>query len=122
MTTERIRADEEGRATPIWPSKEATDECYDRCAATLVQHVTEDLEREEKGVKGPKHGLVFATHNAESVKRVLGTLKEKKLLEKGNGGELVVDEKIPSRVMFGQLLGTFVFFIAGCSAVRELHS
>lgn len=108
MTTEAQRAKEEGRETPIWPSKEETDRCYDECAERLVQRVKCDLEGEE----GRRVGLVFATHNVESVRKVLLGLREGELLKKGfesrptrSGELLVVDERLPGRLVFGQLLG-----------------
>ncbi|KAK0563533.1 proline dehydrogenase [Tilletia horrida] len=66
--------------SPVWPTKQHSDECYDACARLLVDEVANDWEAEraarEKNRKGSKTeeearkfrrtAVIFASHNLQS--------------------------------------------------------
>ncbi|KEI38199.1 uncharacterized protein L969DRAFT_88641 [Mixia osmundae IAM 14324] len=102
--TERARALAAGlKTSPVWDSKPETDACYDRCAAICVERVDHDLNT-ARGQWSPGIGILIATHNATSVKRMLTDLRARKLIMNA-GARLDVSEEVRGRICFAQLLG-----------------
>lgn len=80
LETERELAVSEKRDSPLWATKQETDDCYDRCAEKLIQNI-ENV------------GFVAGTHNEESVEKIIALMTQLKISK---------DDK---RVYFSQLYG-----------------
>lgn len=61
----------EGWGSPVWPTKELTDRCYDGCAVRLVQEIDEDVRQSVKRGTPPRLAVVFASHNTQSALKAL---------------------------------------------------
>lgn len=90
----------------MWPNKAATDACFEACSELILQEVVDSLEsrKSRKGRNGLYHSIVYATHNASSIKRSLEQMREKGLISDA-GRMLKVDPRIRGRVSYAQLLG-----------------
>ena len=89
----------------IWSTKTETDNCFDSCSAFLAEKVVGEILEGEAGAPGT--GVCFATHNAESTRKVLGRLRELGLARNTDDGRLEIDDRVRGRMTFAQLLGTF---------------
>jgi hypothetical protein len=78
-------AKSENRATPVWPTIAETHESFDKVANLLLENCE-------------SVGVMFATHNEDSVKKIISTMENKNIAKE--------------MVAFGQLLGM-------CDHVRE---
>ncbi len=78
VVQERALAEEQGKPSPIWGSLAETAASYDRVASLILGHLD-------------KCAVMFATHNEDTVKKIIAAIEEKKMDS--------------SRVAFGQLLG-----------------
>lgn len=88
---------------PVWSQKSETDSCFNSSSAWLLDRLAEDVKKGQT----PSIGVIFATHNAESVSRVIDGMVERGLATKetGEGGKLVAGDEIRKRLCFGQLYG-----------------
>ncbi|PWZ03042.1 FAD-linked oxidoreductase [Testicularia cyperi] len=120
----------EGWGSPVWPTKELTDRCYDGCAIRLVQEIYRDIQTSTRKATHPGLAVVFASHNTQSALKVvremvrLGMARPKTaLLEATRASHASADvndrqllEKVPlvdlelagtvrGRIFFAQLYG-----------------
>lgn len=80
MEKENLRAEQEGRPSPICPSKKATDENFDAAVAYMMQHID-------------RMAIFAGTHNEESSYKLMTLMQQKDLLRNDR------------RIWFGQLYG-----------------
>jgi proline dehydrogenase len=99
---ENARAARLRRPSPVWPSKAATDECYDACAEIMADEVIRDVRSAD--TRHPQVGVLFASHNAESTQKTLARFREAGLVRNA-GRQLEVSDALRGRIVFGQLLG-----------------
>lgn len=96
--------------TPVWALKPETDACYDSGIDVLLDAVTRDIKTK---VEVPRVAVIFATHNPESVEKVVKGMRKRRLARpsKDVGGEqeelLEVGKEARKRIAIGQLYGEF---------------
>ena len=102
---------------PLQSSKKATDQCYDACAALLVDAISSDIQRSGRS-GAPGVGVMFGTHNwtssefilQEIVKKGLGTTKRAGGDEVPDSEEVVrIPLEVGERITFSQLYGVLSF-------------
>lgn len=102
---ERKRWIKEGRIKsgpdPVWPDKPATDAAYDSALNVVISQLHEDIA----AGRPPQLGVLFGTHNRQSVKLIFEQLKAKGLVKVSEGGKLRPVEGIRGRICVGQLYG-----------------
>lgn len=122
-------SDYEGWGSPVWPTKELTDQCYDGCAIRLVQEIHKDVQQSAKRGSSPSLAVVFASHNTQSALKALREmvrldiatppkallqaetdshekpLHPQQLLEKVPLVNLQLADSIRGRIFFAQLYG-----------------
>jgi len=102
---ERAEAKSKSREDPIWSTKPETDACFDSCAHLMTEEIAEDVK---KNGDNPQVGVMYASHNISSIRRVLEEMRRRKLVWNDQAqGKLVIEDKMRTRVVFGQLLGWF---------------
>lgn len=74
--------------SPIWPTKADTDNCYNACVRLLLQNVAADARTS----KVPTIGILFGSHNWDSVRLILSELEMLKLAVPA--GKLAEDEQV----------------------------
>ncbi|OSD05698.1 FAD-linked oxidoreductase [Trametes coccinea BRFM310] len=89
---------------PVWTSKAETDERYNACVRTLVGAVEEDVRVRGAG-NPPTIGVLFGTHNWESVNLIIEELTKRGLATADEDGRVSVGESVAERVTIGQLYG-----------------
>ncbi|OAX40482.1 FAD-linked oxidoreductase [Rhizopogon vinicolor AM-OR11-026] len=92
---------------PVQPSKEATDQCYNTCAAFLVDAISSDIHRSGRS-DAPGIGVLFGTHNWTSCEFILEEIVKKGLgtVERAGGGDVVrIPPEVAERITFAQLYG-----------------
>jgi proline dehydrogenase len=103
VPAENARAAKKGVPSKVWPNKAATDACFDACSEMVLEEVLQSLDTGTgEGIMGPS--IVYATHNATSIKRSLAQMREKGLVWTEDA-HLDVDPRIRGRVSYAQLLG-----------------
>lgn len=110
--TERWRASPTQSSSgpePVWQAKEETDKCFNDGLDWLLDHVDRDVNQ---GVKVPRVGAIFASHNEESCARVIAGMVDRGLAVRDReSGLLRVEQNVRSRICMGQLYGkVFLFF------------
>lgn len=115
---------------PVWSEKDETDACYDACARVLLRGVKEEL----KGGRGrvERLGVVFGTHNGESVRKVLQGLVEEGLasyapgnrtIDEGEGlGVVRIPDEVGERITFGQLYGQYFYVDSGAGTMSIISN
>lgn len=101
------------RAAPVWQTKPETDACYDAGIDILLDALLEDVKTSGKKGGLPRVGVIFATHNPESVRKVVGGMVRRKLATSRVKDEdwlrvaevLDVGSEVRKRVIMGQLYG-----------------
>lgn len=106
--SEDARAELTGVVSPIWGSKKETDACFDECAKRLGERIKEEVENEGTNATSGT-GVLYATHNATSVRKVLEGLLENGLAKEGKDRKIVIDERLRGKVGFAQLMGKLTF-------------
>ncbi|KAF8272420.1 FAD-linked oxidoreductase-like protein [Lactarius quietus] len=84
---------------PVFLDKADTDRCYDAAARGLVRAVA-NSDR-----SGPRVGVLFGSHNAESCAKVLDSLVDVGLATREKDGTVKVDDIAAERVALAQLYG-----------------
>lgn len=84
---------------PVFTTKEETDRCFDAAIAELVRAVANGDGR------GPRVGVLFASHNPESCVKVLDALVSVGLASHEEGGMVRLDDLAAERVSLAQLYG-----------------
>jgi proline dehydrogenase len=107
---------------PVWSTKDATDDCFNKCERVLLAAVKHDIQdvgrRRSRGESAqPRIGVFFGTHNWKSCQLVLdelvasGLACESKVandtMEEGEAVVVLPDE-VTERVTVGQLYGQFL--------------
>ncbi|KAI9065797.1 FAD-linked oxidoreductase [Trametes sanguinea] len=90
---------------PVWTSKAETDERYNACVRMLFAAVEEDVRTRGPSGDPPTIGVLFGTHNWESVNLILEELTRRGLATADEAGRVSVDESVAERVTIGQLYG-----------------
>lgn len=85
---------------PVFTNKGDTDRCYDAAIAELVRAVANADGR------GPRVGVLFASHNPGSCAKVLDALISVGLATDEEGGVVKLDDLAAERVSVAQLYGT----------------
>ena len=85
---------------PVFTSKDDTDRCYDAAIAELVGAVANTHGR------GPRVGVLFASHNPRSCFKVLDALVSVGLATHEEDGTVKLDDLAAERVSLAQLYGT----------------
>lgn len=99
VPAENARAAKKGIESKVWPNKKATDACFDACSGAILEELAKSLRDKDFGPS-----VIYATHNATSIKQSLTQMREQDLVSnKGTG--LDVDPRIRGRVSYAQLLG-----------------
>ncbi|KAI9510632.1 FAD-linked oxidoreductase-like protein [Russula earlei] len=83
---------------PVFTNKVDTDECYDAAAAELIRAVANVDDH------GPRVGVLFGSHNAESCAKVLDALVDVGLATREDGA-VKLDDQAAERVNLAQLYG-----------------
>jgi proline dehydrogenase len=84
---------------PVFTSKDETDRCYDTAIAELVRAVANG------GGRGPRVGVLFASHNPESCAKVLDALVGVGLATHEKDGTVRLDDLAAERVSLAHLYG-----------------
>ncbi|KAH9060726.1 FAD-linked oxidoreductase [Lactarius vividus] len=84
---------------PVFLNKADTDRCYDAAAGELVRAVA------NSDGSGPRVGVLFGSHNAESCAKVLDALVNAGLATHEEDGTVKVDDVAAERVALAQLYG-----------------
>jgi proline dehydrogenase len=87
---------------PVFTSKDDTDRCYDAAIAELVGAVANGYGR------GPRVGVLFASHNPGSCAKVLDALVGVGLATHEEDGMVRLDDLAAERVSLAQLYGACV--------------
>ncbi|KAN0066465.1 proline dehydrogenase [Thecaphora frezii] len=109
----------EGWKSPVWPTKDLTDRCFDGCAVRLVEEIQRDIEKGKRTGAQPRLAVMFATHNSQSALRVARKMLELGMVQPDESlaaaanasGEPVplvnmrLQDSIRGRIFFGQLYG-----------------
>lgn len=103
MVAERQRAQRLNRESPIWEDKPGTDKCFDDCANYMLEALQEDLQQAQKKATLPRAGVMIASHNPGSVRKVLETLRSRNVIKPREDGKLVMSNELRERLVFGQL-------------------
>lgn len=103
MVTEASRSRNEGRDSPVWPTKAATDASFnygiEKTLETVAGHVRETGKS--------KIGAVFATHNSISIDQGISLLEKYGLAERtADSDKLLVCKEAAGSIAFAQLYGT----------------
>jgi proline dehydrogenase len=85
---------------PVFSSKGDTDRCYDGAISELVRAVANPDGR------GPRVGVLFASHNPRSCSKVLDALVSVGLATHEGDGTVKLDDLAAERVSLAQLYGT----------------
>lgn len=93
-------------------SKESTDECYNACAASLIDAISSDINR-PGGSGAPGIGVLFGTHNWTSCTFIMDEIVRKDLgtVERAASGDedvVRIPTEVGERITFGQLYGELV--------------
>lgn len=103
--------------SPVWETKQETDECYNACARMLVGRVAADVDVDAAKRAGrqdiaiPKLGVLFGTHNWESCGVILDMLVTKGIATRACEGDkevVLIPDETAERVTLGQLYGTYL--------------
>ncbi|EPQ32008.1 uncharacterized protein PFL1_00206 [Pseudozyma flocculosa PF-1] len=108
-----------GWKSPVWPTKDLTDRCFDGCAVRLAEEIHRDIEKGKQSGAAPRLAVIFASHNTQSALKVtrkmveLGMAKPDASLAAAaeSSGEplplvnLQLQESIRGRIFFAQLYG-----------------
>lgn len=86
---------------PVFTSKDDTDRCYDGAIAELVRAVANADGR------GPRVGVLFASHNPGSCAKVLDALVSVGLATHEEDGKVKFNDLAAERVSLAQLYGTY---------------
>ncbi|CDO71746.1 hypothetical protein BN946_scf184920.g30 [Trametes cinnabarina] len=89
---------------PVWTSKAETDERYNACVKVLLEAVQEDV-RTRGSEAPPAIGVLFGTHNWDSVNLIIEELTRRGLATADERGRISVGEAVAERVTVGQLYG-----------------
>lgn len=100
IDSENAHARSKKVASPVWGSKNATDQCFDRCASLVLEDIAESIKR-----KTPGPSLMLATHNIPSIKSSVRYLQSQGLLHQGRGRTMHVDPDLAGRLVYAQLFG-----------------
>lgn len=92
-----------GPKAPVFTRKPDTDQMYNRTIDWILARIATDRALGETAT--PRIGVLFGSHNEESVKRVMNGLVDHGLAEKTESGKLEVEEAVRKRVTLGQLFG-----------------
>ncbi|PWN53120.1 FAD-linked oxidoreductase [Violaceomyces palustris] len=112
----------EAWGSPVWPSKQLTDQCFDGCAIRLVDEIYKEMSNPSNSGQHPRLAVVFASHNMQSALRIsrrmlnlgLAHAPPPSIPTGGDGSgikptpELVnlqVGEGVRGRIFFAQLYG-----------------
>ncbi|KAH8101479.1 FAD-linked oxidoreductase-like protein [Cristinia sonorae] len=116
---------------PVWPTKPETDACYNECIQIILDEVAKDLsiappkgssssffrifggktpqETPKAKAKSPAVGVLFGSHNWDSVRLILDSLVEKRLANvvgiAENDAVIEVGNEVAERVTMAQLYG-----------------
>ncbi|KZT08999.1 FAD-linked oxidoreductase [Laetiporus sulphureus 93-53] len=85
---------------PVRLTKPDTDDCYNECAAMLLQQVRKDIDDE-----APRIGVLFGTHNWRSCDLILNELLKLAIARKDETGAVTMPVETTERVTIGQLYG-----------------
>jgi proline dehydrogenase len=86
---------------PVFTSKEDTDRCFDAAIAELVRAVANADGR------GPRVGVLFASHNPGSCAKVLDALVSVGLATHEEDGMVKLNDLAAERVSLAQLYGAY---------------
>ena len=86
---------------PVFTSKDDTDRCYDAAIAELVRAVANADGR------GPRVGVLFASHNPGSCTKVLDALVSVGLATHEEDGMVKLNDLAAERVSLAQLYGVY---------------
>jgi proline dehydrogenase len=104
-------------ASPVWPNKDLTDQCYNECADLLIREVAKDLHNQSNSKASfARLGLVLAGHNWISNMTAVQTMIDTGLAvdqDKASGlgstsppyRNLVLSPSVRGRIHFAQLYG-----------------
>jgi len=87
---------------PVFTSKDDTDRCYDAAIVELVRAVANADGR------GPRVGVLFASHNPGSCAKVLDALVSVGLATHEEDGMVKLNDLAAERVSLAQLYGAYV--------------
>ena len=93
---------------PVFLTKADTDRCYDAAAGELVRAVA------NSDGSGPRVGVLFGSHNAESCAKVLEALVNAGLATREKDGTVKVDDIVTERVALAQLYGMLISLEISC--------
>jgi len=92
---------------PVQPSKEATDRCYNTCAALLIDAVSSDIHHSGRS-GAPSIGVLFGTHNSTTCDLILDEIVRKHLgTVEGDEEVIRIPPEVGERITFGQLYGKY---------------
>jgi proline dehydrogenase len=90
-------------------SKPATDAAYDSATSVVISQLHEDIN----AGRPPQLGVLFGTHNRQSVELILEQLKAKGLTKAVDGGKMRPVDGIRGRICVGQLYGAYCLLGTG---------
>ena len=79
-----------------------TDKSYNQAISTILSTLSDQLRSNSKD---QALGVIFGTHNRESVDTIISTLRSTGLAERGDNGKLKLREDVQGRVNIAQLYG-----------------
>ncbi|WVW83739.1 hypothetical protein I302_105760 [Kwoniella bestiolae CBS 10118] len=86
----------------VWATKDLTDTSYNSSVDTILEALRAQLDRPEKTLP---LGIIFGTHNMDSVQTVLRTLEAKGLATRTAAGTLRMNNNAKGKVNIAQLYG-----------------
>ncbi|UZJ52574.1 hypothetical protein CBS101457_001894 [Exobasidium rhododendri] len=103
-------------SSPVWPSKDKTDDCYNACTSLLIRRVAEDLDRTEGNPDFAPLGIVLAGHNWTSNMNAIQAMIDDGLASEGLTApslssascpfyQLQLRPRVRGRIHFAQLYG-----------------
>jgi proline dehydrogenase len=123
VPTPPIEGSDSHLASPVWPNKDLTDDCYNQCANLLIKEIAKDVHSE----KCARLGVVLAGHNwisnMTAVQTMIDTglakVKQEKIAADGENPatnttlttaispfcQLQLQPKVRGRIHFAQLYG-----------------
>ncbi|OCF34036.1 hypothetical protein I316_04382 [Kwoniella heveanensis BCC8398] len=104
IVKEKAQGEKEGKTGngAVWATKDLTDTSYNRSVETILDTLRIQLEHPEKSLP---LGVIFGTHNMDSVRTVIRTLEAKGLASRTPEGGLCMNSEVKGKVNIAQLYG-----------------